>query len=129
MARIEFRVALQPKQDELYEMVQGGRATWIGFGGSRGSAKSGGARRIMLKRCLENPRTRRAIFRRTFPLVKENHIDKFLDEWPVLREWYNVGNSEIRFPNGSVLAFRYAETSKDVAAQIGKEYMDILVDQ
>lgn len=90
---------------------------------------SGGARRVMLKRRIEHPGTRGAIFRRTFSLVKENHIDKYLQEYPFLQEFYHVGDSEIRFPNGSVLAFRYADTQQAVDAHIGKEYMDVIVDQ
>ena len=129
MPRLKIRVSLQPKQDELYDLCESSRKTRIGYGGSRGGAKSGGARRVMLKRRIEHPGTRGAIFRRTFSLVKENHIDKYLQEWPCLQEFYHVGDSEFRLPNGSVLAFRYANTQQDVDAHIGKEYMDIIVDQ
>ena len=129
MRRITFDVYLQPKQEQLYQYSENSKATWIGYGGSRGGAKSGGARRVMLKRRLEHPGTTGAIFRRTYDLVRENHIDKYIKEYPILNEWYHKGDKEIKFPNGSVLAFRYAETTSDVNAHIGKEYMDIIVDQ
>ncbi len=90
---------------------------------------SNAARAIMLKRRLENSNTKGAIFRRTYDLVRENHIDPYLKEYPILREWYHKGDKEIRIPNGSTIAFRYAETSADVDNHIGKEYMDIIVDQ
>lgn len=69
------------------------------------------------------------ILRRTYDLVRENHIDPLLKEFPFLREWYRVGDKEIRFPSGNVLAFRHAETSGDVDAMIGKQYRWFCVDQ
>lgn len=84
---------------------------------------------MMLIRRLKYRGTRGAIFRRTYDLVRENHIEKMLDEYPQLRPMYFVGDKELRLPNGSVIAFRYAENEQDVMANIGKEYMDIVVDQ
>src|SRR5437773_452258 len=82
------QICLQPKQSKLRKLINSSPATWIGFGGSRGGAKSGGARRIMLARRIENTGTRGAIFRRTYDLVKENHIDKYMSEYPVLERYY-----------------------------------------
>jgi hypothetical protein len=125
--RLEFY--LQPKQDRLLELVKNGRATWIGFGGSRGAAKSGGGRRILLIRRFLIPNTRGCILRRTYDLVRENHIEPMFREYPFLRQFYRAGDKDLALPNGSVLSFRYAENTYDVDAMIGKEYYDFLVDQ
>lgn len=126
--KIEIRLD-QPKQRKLHLLVENSEATWIGFGGSRGAAKSTGARNVVLARRFSYPGTRACILRRTYDLVRENHIDPLLAQYPYMRPWYHVGDKELRIPNGSVIAFRYAETAGDVDAMIGKEYMDFLVDQ
>lgn len=119
----------QPKQSKLYKLVSESPATWIGFGGSRGAAKSTGGRNVVLQRRFDYPGTRACILRRTYDLVRENHIDPLLAQYHYMRNWYHVGDKELRIPNGSVIAFRYAETAGDVEGMIGKEYMDFLVDQ
>src|SRR5487761_2500115 len=126
---IEYRPVFQPKQAALRKLVENSPATWIGYGGSRGGAKSHAARLLMWKRCEDWPGTRRCIFRRTYDLVRENHVEKLFAEYPALRQLYHLGDKELRFPNGSVIAFRYGETPNDIENFIGKEYMDIFVDQ
>ena len=126
---LNLEISLQPKQIQLLALVEDSPATWIGYGGSRGGAKSYAARAIMLKRRFDNPGTKGAIFRRTYDLVRENHVDKMLEEYPFLRPMYHMGDKELRLPNGSVIAFRYGETPADIKAYIGKEYQDIVVDQ
>lgn len=122
-------IRLQPKQAQLLDMVENGEATWIGYGGSRGGAKSYALRSIMLIECLAQPNIRACIYRRTYDLVRENHLDPLLSEHPILRQYYHVGAKELRLPNGSILAFRYGETRADVDAMIGKEYKYFAVDQ
>lgn len=126
--RIEIKLD-QPKAELLHKTVENSVATWIGFGGSRGAAKSTAARNVVLARRFAYPGSRSCILRRTYDLVRENHIDPLLAQYPYMRPWYHVGDKELRIPNGSVIAFRYAETAGDVDAMIGKEYMDFLVDQ
>ncbi len=125
----KLRVPLQPKQLKLYNLCRNSAATWLGYGGSRGGAKSHAARAVVLLMLLENPNTRGCLLRRTYDLVRENHIEPLLAQYPFMREWYRVGDKELLLPNGSVLAFRYAENSGDVDAMIGKQYRWFCVDQ
>ena len=81
----------QPKQMLLKEAMYVGEATVIGYGGSRGGAKSRGGRDILLSYCFEHPGIRAWIVMRTYPKLKDNHIDKILDERPFLRKFYRVG--------------------------------------
>ncbi len=101
----------------------------LGYGGSRGAAKSFGIDSIAIARRLRYERTKCAIFRRTSDLVRESHSDKIFEHWPELVKFWRASDREILFPNHSKIAFRYAETAADVKAHIGKEYMDVFVDQ
>lgn len=123
------RIALQPKQTQLFNLVRNHPATWVGYGGSRGGAKSHAARAVMLMMLMEHAGSRGCILRRTYDLVRENHIEPLLDQYPFMREWYRVGDKELLLPNRSVLAFRYAETKGDVDSMIGKQYRWFAVDQ
>ena len=64
-------VELQPKQRRLLRLVDESPATWIGYGGSRGGAKSYGIDAVMLIRRMKYAATSGCIMRRTFDLVPE----------------------------------------------------------
>lgn len=126
---MDIRFRWQPKQAQLLSLTESDGPTWIGYGGSRGGAKSHGGRQVILSRRITNPNTRGCIFRRTWEKVRENHIEPLFIAYPFMREWYNVQDKELKLPNGSVLCFRYGERRSDINDFIGKEYMDMLVDQ
>lgn len=86
-------------------------------------------RNILLGLLMETPNMRGCMLRRTYDLVRENHIDQLLGHLPWLRQFYKVGDKELALPNGSVLAFRHAENESDVLAMIGKQYRWFFVDQ
>jgi len=126
-------IALQPKQLELARLMEARGptvATWIGFGGALGGAKSGAIRRIMLARRGKYPRTIGVIMRRVLADVKENHIQKFWEEYPDLRKYYNATDFEIVLPNSSRIKFMYAESTQEVDRKFyGPEFFDIFIDQ
>jgi len=129
-------IRLQPKQAELYDSMQRigmDAPTTLGWGGSRGAAKSGGLRRVNLLRRIGLPGTKSVIIRRVYKDVKENHIDKYLEEYPFLRGHYSVSHETITVPTAgqpSPILFRYAENLETVKRQfMGPEYYDIFVDQ
>lgn len=128
MADLRVEIPLQPKQGELLELIKSSKATWLGYGGSRGGTKSHGGRAMILQAALEVV-ARYLILRRTYDLVRENHIEPLLTQYPYMRDWYRVGDKELRIPSGSVIAFRHAENRGDVEGMIGKEYRMGLVDQ
>jgi|SRR6266850_1009062 len=127
--KYDYVFRLQPKQAELWQLAENSTATWLGFGGSRGGAKSGGGRRVMMIRRIQHPNTRGLIIRRTFDEVYENHILKYFEEWPRLRTWYSATHKAITLPNGSIVKFGYAEHKGDINAFQGQEYMDIFPDE
>lgn len=111
-------------------MLEHSKASWNGYGGSRGGAKSGGLRRSMVRRRLAYPGTRGEIIRRVWKDVKLNHVDPFFSEFPELREFYKEQDHEVTLPNGSKINFNAYETRGDVErASRGPEYFDKFIDQ
>jgi len=129
MARDPIHIRFQPKQWELYRLARDGRATTIGVGGARGGAKSGGARRVMLRRRVDFPKSVGMIFRRTYPELLDNHILPMWREFPQLEAGYNKGEKNLTLPNGSIVMFRYGENQRAIESFLGKEFQDIVVDQ
>jgi hypothetical protein len=118
-----------PKQTEFLNLINASPATTIGYGGSRGGSKSYTARLIVLMRRFQFPGTAACILRRTYDLVRENHVDPLKAQFPELSQYYHIGDKELRLPGNTTIAFRYAENQGDVDAMIGKQYMDFFIDQ
>ena len=122
---LEIDIGLQPKQDQLYDLIENTKYRFFGFGGSRGGGKSGGLRRIMLLRRLKYPNTDGILLRRTRQELMDNHLVPMFREWPFVRDWWVAQDKALVMPNGSRLLFRYAEHERDVQALFGVEYADI----
>lgn len=123
----EIRIALTPKQSEFDRLIQ--TTENVLYGGARGGGKSHGLREIMLKRRLEMPNSRGVIFRKTYPELYGNHIDPLLTKFPLLRQYFSNQNKEMRFENGSVLAFRHCQHQGDLGLHQGQEYHDLAIDE
>lgn len=133
MPSICLDLALQPKQEQLYRLIEAKGldcATVLGYGGALGGGKSAAIRRIMLARRFRYPRTNGVILRRVFDDVKKNHIDPLFLDYPDLREYYRTSDHELVLPNRSRLLFMYAETLAEVIRKFtGIEFFDIFPDQ
>ena len=127
---MKLDINLQPKQGIFEWMLENSPASFLGYGGSRGGAKSGAVRRTMLKRRLQYPGTSGQIIRRVWDDVLKNHVNKMWEEFPDLYELYRAGEHVIVLPNNSRIFFDAAETPTDVQRKaFGPEFMDIFVDQ
>jgi Terminase large subunit, T4likevirus-type, N-terminal len=123
------KILLQPKQKQFYELIESENpALALCYGGARGGAKSGGLRRILLLLLGAHPGTNALLLRRTFPEVQKNHILKLWEEFPGLRENYNVQDKILTLPNGSMLHFGYAEHKGDSENYRGQGFDWIVVD-
>ena len=122
---LDIDIWLQPKQDELFELIESSRHTTFGTGGRRGGGKSGGLRRILFLRRLKYPNTDGILLRRTRQELLDNHLTPMFREWPFVRDWWVAQDKTIVFPNGSRLLFRYAEHETDVDKLFGVEYADV----
>jgi hypothetical protein len=122
---LNIDIGLQPKQWELDELIETSKCTTFGYGGRRGGGKSGGMRRIFLRRRLEYGGTDGILLRRTRQELLDNHLIPMFREWPAIREWWRADDKAIITPNGSRLLFRYAEHEQDVDKLFGVEYADV----
>jgi hypothetical protein len=124
---------LQPKQmqiGELFYKTGPEASTWVGGGGARAGGKSGGLRRIMLDRRQQRPGTAGCIIRRVWEELRINHVEKYFAEFPELKQYWRAGDHQIVMPNGSRIAFMYAENQQEVDRKFwGPEFYDIMVDQ
>jgi phage terminase large subunit len=106
-------LTLQPKQAELLEAILDRRrsaATIIGYGGSRGCAKSEAVRRCALI-LTEQPGVIVWIIRRVWDDLNKDHVLPLFAQFPELAQWYRAQNRELRRPNGSSIFFIHAGDS------------------
>lgn len=118
----------------MYELVEYGRATWLGMPGGRGGAKSAAIQRIMLTRRLSHPGTVGAIVLRNNDQIMRYHVDPMLKTWPILRDYYQSTNKKLVLPLGrgtpSEIIFTYAESLDDVIRRFrSANFFDVFVDQ
>ena len=106
-------IALQPKQYELLDEIESGKASWIGVGGGRGAAKSAGIDRTALALLASQPGIVCAIVMRTAAQVRKYHIEPMLRAFPELSEYYAWQKGKLKIPTGpnvwSELDIGYAE--------------------
>ena len=126
-------IELQPKQAQLEGAMQAtgdGVPTVWGMGGSRGSAKSGGLRRIAVKLALQHKGIVIYVLRRVRQDVIENHVEKIKLEFPDVQDFYKAGPLEYAFPNESRICMKAAEDRRDVERiSYGPECTFLFVDQ
>jgi len=132
--KLNLDIALQPKQEILAQLIEHSPASWIGAGGGRGGAKSGGLQRIMLDRRLAIPGTIGAIVMRNYEPLKKYHIDQMQRDFPDLANYYHATDRKLVIPMESgppsEIHFRHAETLADVERIFRSgSYYDIFVDQ
>lgn len=127
---MNLKIKFQPKQGLYNYLIENSPKSWLGYGGSRGGAKSGGLRRVMVKRRLDHPGTNGLIMRRVWDDVLKNHVNMMWVEFPELFPFYKSGEKAIYLPNGSKIFFDGAENKGDVERKAyGPEYMDFFLDQ
>lgn len=130
---MQLKIRLQPKQGQVFDWLESGIATWIGAGGGRGSAKSGGADRIALALSIDQPGIVSCIVMRNFDQVRKYHIEPLLRTYPQLEDHFTVSTSKLKVPCGdlsSEIDFSYAENLADVERRFrSANYKYIIVDQ
>jgi Terminase RNaseH-like domain len=99
------------------------------FGGQAGGGKSLLLRAIGVTLCTIWPRAVVPLFRRTYPELEETQIRAILSEIPRTIARYTGDRHELRFPNGSVLEFRYCERENDVYIYQSAEWDALLIDE
>jgi hypothetical protein len=101
VTKIPFEITLQPKQWQLMQAILavGDVPTVLGYGGSRGAAKSGGVRRIALGLAMKFPGTIVWIMRRVWDDLNKDHVMPLFEEFPQFKPYWLAGNKELRIPH------------------------------
>jgi hypothetical protein len=106
----------------------------VGYGGLAGAGKSLALLMEGVRAAATYPGMRVGAFRRTFDEIEESLLSKLALMQDDLANHFGcrliVGNRpELRYRNGSVIRFRYAETLADATRRQGGEYQLVLVDE
>jgi hypothetical protein len=101
------------------------------YGGAAGGGKTRALLMEGLRACDRYPGLRVGAFRRSYPELKESLLAELVQcgHARALGARWNATEYELRFPNGSLLMFRYAETVQDASRRQGGQYQMLLFDE
>ena len=101
------------------------------FGGSAGGGKTRALLMDDLRDCMLYPGLRIGAFRRTFGELKESLIAELAQAGFArkLGAKWNGTEYELRFPNGSLIMYRYAESVQDATRRQGGQYQKLTFDE
>ncbi|MGH7743292.1 MAG: hypothetical protein ACREQ5_00520 [Candidatus Dormibacteria bacterium] len=116
-----------PKQQEFHNATEFD----VLFGGAAGPGKSLALLMEGIRACVKYPGLRVGVFRRTFPELEESLLTELARyEYAIaLGAHYDRAHHDLRFPNGSLLMFRYAESMVDATRRQGGQYQLLLFDE
>lgn len=101
------------------------------FGGAAGGGKSKALVTHAIRECVRYPGIRVGAFRRTYGELKESLLAELSQMGfanTVGGKW-NGTEYELRFPNGSLIMYRYAESMVDASRRLGGQYQLLLFDE
>lgn len=102
------------------------------LGGASGGGKSLAALAFALRECVRHPGIRVGAFRRSYPELRDSLIAELAQHFgfaEALNASWNGSEFELRFKNGSVLLFRYAETYQDATRRQGAQFQLLVLDE
>jgi hypothetical protein len=101
------------------------------FGGALGGGKTVALLAHAVRACVQFPGIRVGAFRRTFGELRESLLAELAQRGYAtgLGATWNGSEYELRFPNGSVIMFRYAESIKDATRRQGGQYQLLVFDE
>lgn len=113
-----------PKQAEFFRA----RERYVNYGGARGGGKSWALRQKLRLLGMKFAGIRMLLLRRTFPELRENHINVLLVELKGIAK-YKDSEKVFVFANGSTLKLGYCDNERDVLQYQGTEYDIIAIDE
>lgn len=102
------------------------------YGGSLGGGKSIALVAEAIRAAVQNPGIRVGVFRRSYPELEESVLAELstkLGYGQAVGAVWNGTSRELKFPNGSLIMFRYAESMKDATRRQGGQYQLIIIDE
>lgn len=122
-----------PQPSEKQKLFFAERHKYVAFGGARGGGKSWAVRVKAVLLCEHYAGIKVMIVRKTYGELRANHIVPLCELLRCGTEEelaaYSESRKEIRFPNGSVILFRYCDTQRDAARFQGTEVDVLFVDE
>ena len=104
------------------------RHRYVAFGGARGGGKSWAVRTKAILLACRWPGIRVMIVRKTYPELRANHIGPMKATLGDLAAYKEL-TKEFVFPNGSVILFRYCQTTADLDRYQGTETDVLFIDE
>jgi hypothetical protein len=106
----------------------------VGYGGLAGAGKSLAAVMEAIRCAATYPGMWVGVFRRSYDELNESIISKVIPLQEALWEHFGAklttsGSPELRFRNGSLIRFRYAESIVDATRRQGGEYQLLIIDE
>jgi len=126
---MKLRYKFQPVQKKFYEKYEFGSATKLGFGGSRGGAKSSSADILMLIRRGKYPKTNGLFVMKVYQDMIDIHLTPLFQRYPELRNNFREKQMILTLPNGSYIRFLSGDSLKTFQERKGREFADIIIDQ
>ncbi|MEE6264884.1 hypothetical protein V2E29_04385 [Streptomyces diastatochromogenes] len=116
-----------PKQQEFHNATEFD----VMYGGSAGGGKTVSLITEAIRACVRHPGIRVGAFRRTYGELRESLLAELANYGyaSALGASWNGTEYELRFPNGSLLMFRYAESVKDASRRQGGQYQLLIFDE
>jgi hypothetical protein len=101
------------------------------MGGAAAGGKTLSALMWAIRACVEHPRLRVGAFRRSYPELRDSLLAELASYGYAadLGATFNQGEHELKFPNGSLIMFRYAETVKDATRRQGSQFQALVLDE
>lgn len=101
------------------------------YGGAAGGGKTKALLMQGIAWCMAHPGIRIGAFRRTYPELKESLLAELAQVGfaAELGAQWKGSDYDLRFPNGSLLMFRYAESLQDATRRQGGQYQGLLFDE
>ncbi|WP_037616437.1 terminase large subunit domain-containing protein [Streptomyces aureus] len=116
-----------PKQREFHAATEFD----VLYGGAAGGGKTRALLMDAIRDCDQYPGLRVGAFRRTYGELKESLIAELaqVEFAQALGARWNGTEFELKFANGSLIMFRYAESVQDATRRQGGQYQKLLFDE
>ena len=119
------------ERQKVFHEVSSQRHDAILYGGAAGGGKSAALLMEAIKNAVNFPGMKIGCFRRSYPELEESFLAELAKRQyakPLGAKW-NSTNKVLKFPNGSVINFTYAENLQDASRILGGEYQMFCIDE